>query len=1425
MSEKRTPYKEQRTLEIGKEIHQLIIENAPGNINNNSLYPEIFVRQKSSANTVITDEGRNFSKKIVEQIVDEYGDICTRKEILAALKEAYTYSVGSDELQNQIHFRIIASIRAHLVFKHNVVPKGSFVREIDLNELPIHQDQELFLLARELSIDLHNLLSSKDEHSKLHFYKNFKKKYGYLGRERALELFDEAYKMNANDKGMFSQNYNQQIAQLAAYFKELTLFSKDKHWEKWSDLPKIKTFTDEKDLPGQPTTDIITSEKNLRKIEIDPDSSKNWFYFALFLGIIGLTGLLSLQMNINPTQDIISVEPTDETINNSDNQALAGAMEATSTSQPSNNPTETLLPPTATELPSDTPQPTATNTLVPTATDTEIPSQTPTNTPSRTPIPPTATFTDEPTVTPTETNTPDPTATNTFVPTATNTELPTETQELTATFTSSPTSIPPSKTPEPTATNTFVPTATNTQIPTVVPTNTEIPNTPFPTPTPEILETPDALLNQEVTFYASPSLNSEQLAYLENVDVSFQNELLNNENISLSIRRYDSNGGLEYAFENNSEELFPVASTIKMFIGLYYFSNVPQEYWSAGEGSDVYRMVVYSNNLTTGNVLAEVAQYVEGDGNPIEKFNDFLHSIGVSEASGLYRWNDGALEGDTLFTDETYSPENLEVEHDIHNNFTTLDLLNGTYYIANAENNPRWNEDTSFRQSILAVRSLLSIRPDSYRSPIESVFSKNDNSWGKDGYLTPNDVGHYAISDVMVLPYEDGGFSVISLMSLDESAGNIRGILGNIIPQVNMLELQRSNTDSIEVYSNQNNADLLRYEQYNYGFVIPQNIELFLEPNENSEQIENNYRADSTLPNSYLMQGALIRVLPVNDEWAEIIMDDDIEFEYEGHSPYVRISDLELVNPEIATGIDYINPENAGLPKTVVVDMSTNELILLEGSEVVLRSPVAINDNLTQPGIFTMGRRFFSNNMSGYPGVPFAGYFDGPRAIHGSPWQRWSDTVNISNIASRSSGGCVNVPNWQISLENLNDPVRTDQLIFSWLGGQESPENNISEPVSETITIYVVENIDNLTNYNNWQFRENNITWTQVTENIESAPINAPQSYFEGSSQSVEVIDSTEEWAEIENQTTLYARVTAQNASMYTEPSYDSEQITNSLVASAVPASIYPERRYLLPQNGFVRVIKVDDEWAQLVVESNDIHPYGDRYQDVFIPLTELLPQANPETISVHENVSNDDKTVVIIRGQNPEMLLIEGTDDGAEIVMRVPVFLGGDYGNSTTPAGEYRISRMRVASDMPGFPAVGYAAYFENSQGFALHSGQFDWPDVVAGGYGTAGCVNIPNAAWRLFEFNGRNYSPDEFLYNWVLTDSLVYDASETDESHIPVSDSAYQNDTVRVITVDSVENLNNFVELPGTDWQSVIDQYNSLSSPTEWILPTDSQ
>jgi eukaryotic-like serine/threonine-protein kinase len=144
-------------------------------------------------------------------------------------------------------------------------------------------------------------------------------------------------------------------------------------------------------------------------------------------------------------------------------------------------------------IPTDTDEPTATNTDLPTntATNTDEPTETATNT-------------DLPTNTPTNTDVPTETATNTDLPTETPTETPTNTDTPTETPTNTPTETPTATlTPTPTET----PTATATYTPSNTPTITYTPSmtlSPFPTTVPlgEIpyindMESPDALAGWE----------------------------------------------------------------------------------------------------------------------------------------------------------------------------------------------------------------------------------------------------------------------------------------------------------------------------------------------------------------------------------------------------------------------------------------------------------------------------------------------------------------------------------------------------------------------------------------------------------------------------------------------------------------------------------------------------------------------------------------------------------------------------------------------------------------------------------------------------------------------------------------------------------------------------------------------------------------
>ncbi|PJF22166.1 MAG: hypothetical protein CUN56_07385 [Phototrophicales bacterium] len=116
------------------------------------------------------------------------------------------------------------------------------------------------------------------------------------------------------------------------------------------------------------------------------------------------------------------------------------------------------------------------------------------------------------------------------------------------------------------------------------------------------------------------------------------------------------------------EKQLPMVSAIKGPILMYFLTHVPADVWNSvpvmywharaadvpaeyGEAwqthhlilRDLYRMIVYSDNYSTGNVLAYAYEYTGLDHlNPIEAFNAWSETtIGISPESGMRQWDQG----------------------------------------------------------------------------------------------------------------------------------------------------------------------------------------------------------------------------------------------------------------------------------------------------------------------------------------------------------------------------------------------------------------------------------------------------------------------------------------------------------------------------------------------------------------------------------------------------------------------------------------------------------------------------------------------------------------------------------------------------------------------------------------------------------------
>ena len=209
-------------------------------------------------------------------------------------------------------------------------------------------------------------------------------------------------------------------------------------------------------------------------------------------------------------------------------------------------------------------------------------------------------------------------------------------------------------------------------------------------------------------------------------------------NMSLELRALDADHGDLFNIQVMADRLMPVASCFKAFVVPWYYLNVPPVDQEDGPDSAIWDMAVHSGNYYTSVVLKQVAGHVPGPDNALQKFNNFLLSIGMQ--NGLYNWNLGHTLG--LF-DNRYKPSQKtgrlvrlgDREFWIFNVFTASDLAQGFDYITRGEkHHPGVKVAAALRQS----RSLLGIPARGFRSPIERVFAPG--YIGKQGIIQTDEI-------------------------------------------------------------------------------------------------------------------------------------------------------------------------------------------------------------------------------------------------------------------------------------------------------------------------------------------------------------------------------------------------------------------------------------------------------------------------------------------------------------------------------------------------------------------------------------------------------------------------------------------------------------------------------------------------------------
>ncbi|MCE2489691.1 MAG: hypothetical protein J4G17_06915 [Anaerolineae bacterium] len=261
---------------------------------------------------------------------------------------------------------------------------------------------------------------------------------------------------------------------------------------------------------------------------------------------------------------------------------------------------------------------------------------------------------------------------------------------------------------------------------------------------------------------------------------------MNGRYIALDLRALDRQHGELFRLQLNADLLLPVASCFKAFVVPWYYLTVPQSDWVDGPESPVWEMAVHSRNYFTAVVLDQVARNVPGEGNAIEKFNDFLLSTGMR--NGIYLWRGGPTR---KFLDSRFKPSRStgrmvrlgERQIPIYNVFTARDLANRYDFLTRGGESRNSPEDEIALQR---ARALLGRPEKGLLSPIERAYSPG--YIGKHGAIGPNDIPTGFVLNYAGLVKIDKMQFIIAFMSVAEFEGDAMSALREIVQHAILLE-------------------------------------------------------------------------------------------------------------------------------------------------------------------------------------------------------------------------------------------------------------------------------------------------------------------------------------------------------------------------------------------------------------------------------------------------------------------------------------------------------------------------------------------------------------------------------------------------------------------------------------------------------------
>lgn len=257
-----------------------------------------------------------------------------------------------------------------------------------------------------------------------------------------------------------------------------------------------------------------------------------------------------------------------------------------------------------------------------------------------------------------------------------------------------------------------------------------------------------------------------------------------------------------------------------------------------------------------------------------------------------------------------------------------------------------------------------------------------------------------------------------------------------------------------------------------------------------------------------------------------------------------------------------------------------------------------------------------------------------------------------------------------------------------------------------------------------------------------------------------------------------------------------------------------PLKNIVVEENQVVRAQIREEGIAEILPDNDSRNGYGNGYQDVFVDVQDFAFIEDLRPLNVFESTPNHAKTIVVVKGDDPQLLLVEG----GQIVMRVPAVLGSFQ---PTPNGDHRVSYLRTSRHMPTVAGVGFVGYFGN--GMAIHdSPWWNWQNddgtkgIDQGFWGSHGCINLPSNEWHgVVLSDGTRVSIAEFVYRWMGT-NLALENYADESARISWDEDGFSegSGSVRLLIVRDVRDILNYTQNEVTDFNAVIDQFQSTEA-----------